>query len=252
MNYDKTVRNSHFFTSTATQVVGDLKSNGDSSAYDRSFKVYSAASPKAPLGGLRKRVFDLVFSVMALGAVSVIFLVVALCVRLSSPGPVFFRHDRIGYDGKIFKCLKFRTMHVDAEAQLAKHLSENEDAREEFETYSKLRNDPRIIPIVGNFLRKSSLDELPQLINVILGQMSLVGPRPVIQSELDRYGEARREYVSARPGITGLWQVSGRNNLDFAQRVAIDKHYARSWTFLRDISIMVRTVKVLINREGAC
>ena len=206
----------------------------------------------APVGGLSKRIFDLCVGMIGMIAVLTLFAIVAIAVRLTSTGPVFFRHERIGFGGVPFKCTKFRTMHVDADAQLASHLARNADAREEFEKYSKLKNDPRIIPIVGNFLRKSSLDELPQLIDVIAGHMSLVGPRPIIASEVLRYGLARKEYLSCRPGITGLWQVSGRNALDFEQRVEIDKRYVNGWSFVQDLLIMLKTIKVLINREGAC
>jgi lipopolysaccharide/colanic/teichoic acid biosynthesis glycosyltransferase len=204
-----------------------------------------------PVGGAVKRLFDLCFATLGLIAVLPLFAVVAVIVRLSSPGPVFFRHERIGFDGERFGCTKFRTMHVDADVQLAQHLANDADARAEFEEFRKLRNDPRIIPIVGNLLRKSSLDELPQLFDVLLGHMSIVGPRPVTEEEVSLYGAARREYLACRPGVTGLWQVSGRNDLSFQQRVDIDRAYVRSWSFGRDLGIIFKTVKVLINREGA-
>lgn len=205
-----------------------------------------------PLGGPAKRIFDVVMAAVGLLACAPLFAVVALIVRFSSPGPIFFRHTRIGFDGKPFDCTKFRTMHVDADAQLAAHLKANPAARAEFEEYRKLKKDPRIVPVIGHFLRKTSLDELPQLINVLKGEMSLVGPRPVTQPEVARYGATRAAYQSTRPGITGLWQVSGRNTLSFDERVEIDKRYVANWSFGRDIGILFKTVKVLLIRDGAC
>ncbi|MEM6579074.1 MAG: sugar transferase, partial [Pseudomonadota bacterium] len=135
---------------------------------------------------------------------------------------------------------------------LDRHLQSCPEAAAEFGTYQKLRNDPRIIPFVGTFLRKSSLDELPQLIDVLAGRMSLVGPRPVTRDEVEKYGPVVHLYFATRPGITGLWQVSGRNNLSFQQRVVIDKKYITHWTFGKDIAIIFRTFRVLMTGDGAC
>lgn len=210
------------------------------------------ATLKTPLGGRAKRLFDVVLALVGLIHGMPFFVIVAVAVRISSPGPIFFRHERIGFNGVPFKCTKFRTMRVDASEQLAAHLKADPEARAEFAEFQKLKKDPRIIPFVGAFLRKSSLDELPQLYDVLVGNMSLVGPRPVTQEEVTLYGDARRLYASTRPGITGLWQVSGRNDLTFDQRVGIDRNYVRKWTFWGDLKIIVKTFKVLITRDGAC
>lgn len=207
---------------------------------------------KRPLGGRFKRVFDVFLAVIGLINGLPFLIIVAIAVRVSSPGPIFFRHERIGFNGVPFKCTKFRTMHVDATAQLSAHLKANPKARAEFAEYRKLKNDPRIIPFVGDFLRKSSLDELGQLFDVLKGDMSIVGPRPVTREEVLQYGEVRGLYASTRPGITGLWQVSGRNDLSFDQRVDIDRRYVQNWSFWADLKIIARTFKVLITRDGAC
>lgn len=164
--------------------------------------------------------------------------------------PVLFAHYRVGKNGKLFKCWKFRTMRRDSEEVLAELLKTDEVSRTEWARDQKLSNDPRITPI-GHFLRKSSLDELPQLLNVIKGEMSLVGPRPVTVSELTRYGAVRWHYVSVAPGMTGLWQVSGRNNTTYAERVDLDRRYVESRSLAGDISILFKTVRVVVFREGA-
>lgn len=205
----------------------------------------------APLGGRLKRVCDIAFAGAALLASAIVFAVVAALLAIFSPGPIFFRHERIGFGGKRFDCLKFRTMVLDADARLEAHLASNPTARAEFATMRKLRDDPRIVPGIGAFLRKTSLDELPQLVNVLRGEMSLVGPRPVTEAEIEDYGMHRKDYLKVRPGITGLWQVSGRNELSFARRVAIDRVYVRNWSLRSDAAILVRTVKILVTRRGA-
>lgn len=205
----------------------------------------SVSSQKSPVGGLAKHVFDLIVSAIALLACAPLFAVIAVLLKILSPGPVFFRHRRVGFGGESFDCLKFRTMAVDADKRLRTHLAACPKARKEFKTLRKLRKDPRIVPGIGIFLRKTSLDELPQLINVLCGEMSIVGPRPVTSEETTLYGASKGDYLSVRPGITGLWQVSGRNSLTFDQRVKIDTRYVREWTFFRDLGIMIRTVYVL-------
>jgi len=161
-----------------------------------------------------------------------------------------FSHTRVGRDRALFQCHKFRTMYVDADQRLADLLSRDEDAKREWETHFKLKNDPRITSL-GSFLRKSSLDELPQLFNVLKGDMSLVGPRPVVEEELKLYGEYASDYLSARPGITGLWQVSGRNDLDYNERVTLDVTYVRQWTNWLDLRILMKTVLVVFTHRGA-
>ena len=164
--------------------------------------------------------------------------------------PIFFGHYRVGRDGRLFRCLKFRSMLLDADIALAELLERSPEARAEWERDQKLSNDPRITP-VGHFLRKTSLDELPQLLNVLRGEMSLVGPRPITVDELRRYGGTRWHYLSVRPGITGLWQVSGRNNTTYDERVALDRHYVEHHTLSGDVGILLKTIRVVLRREGA-
>jgi lipopolysaccharide/colanic/teichoic acid biosynthesis glycosyltransferase len=163
---------------------------------------------------------------------------------------VLFGHRRVGAGGREFTCWKFRSMVVDAEAALAHTLAQDPRARREWERDFKLRNDPRVTQL-GKFLRKSSLDELPQLFGVLAGDMSLIGPRPIVRDEVARYGSAFAEYAACRPGITGLWQISGRNDTSYAERVAIDRHYVRSWSLLGDVAILWRTLGVVLRRSGA-
>lgn len=204
-----------------------------------------------PIGGIAKRVFDILFSSLVLLAALPIFIIVPLVVFWVSPGPVFFVHHRSGHRGKKFPCLKFRTMVLDADAVLEKHLANSPEAREEFQNVRKLKNDPRIIPIVGSFLRKSSFDEFPQFLNVLRGEMSVVGPRPITEEELSDYGDIARRYKAARPGITGLWQVSGRNNLTMQMRAQMDSRYVKDWSFFNDAGIILRTIGVVLNWRGS-
>jgi lipopolysaccharide/colanic/teichoic acid biosynthesis glycosyltransferase len=177
-------------------------------------------------------------------------LIIALCVFVSDPGPIFFAQRRIGRSGKTFRCLKFRTMAVDAEERLAALLSSNANARAEWARDHKLRNDPRIVGI-GRFLRKSSLDELPQLFNVLLGDMSLVGPRPIVPAEATKYGRYIDHYCRVKPGITGLWQISGRNNTSYRRRVAFDVTYSRSRSVMLNIKILAFTVPSVLRAQGS-
>jgi undecaprenyl-phosphate galactose phosphotransferase len=165
--------------------------------------------------------------------------------------PVLFAHWRVGQRGRLFRCYKFRSMVRRADLVLAEVLERDPLAREEWARDHKLRRDPRILR-VGNLLRRTSLDELPQLFNVLRGEMHLVGPRPVVVQEIARYGEHKGHYFSVKPGMTGLWQVSGRNNLTYAQRVALDAFYVETRTPLMDLRILLRTVPVLVTRDGAC
>jgi len=196
-----------------------------------------------------KRSFDIVAALLILAAVAPVMLLVAVLVKLDG-GPVLFRHRRVGAGGAAFGCLKFRTMVVDAERALNNLLACDAAARAEWDAEFKLRKDPRITWL-GRFLRKSSLDELPQLFNVLSGQMSLVGPRPIVYQEIARYSTKIADYYTCRPGITGLWQVSGRNDVSYDERVALDSRYARQWSFGRDLVILVQTVRVVLQRAGA-
>jgi len=192
-----------------------------------------------------KRAGDIFFALLVLSLGSPLFLLLALLVKLSSKGSVFYSQRRIGRGYKGFGCLKFRTMRKDADRVLASVLGSNPALKQEFERDFKLKNDPRITPI-GKFLRRSSLDELPQFINVLKGQMSVVGPRPIVWDELERYGRAMDEVLAVRPGLTGLWQVSGRNNLSYETRVRLDLRYARSRNVWLDLRIILRTVGVIL------
>lgn len=196
-----------------------------------------------------KRTFDIVAASLLLLALAPLLLSVAWLVSRDG-GPATFGHTRIGRHGKPFRCLKFRSMVIDAQARLSELLARDPQARAEWERDFKLKNDPRITPL-GNFIRKTSLDELPQLINVLRGDMSLVGPRPVIADEVERYGEDKVFYLMARPGITGLWQISGRNDIDYDSRVALDCWYVRNWSLWYDIVILIKTIKVVLARDGA-
>jgi exopolysaccharide production protein ExoY len=171
-------------------------------------------------------------------------------IMLVSPGPVLFRHRRVGYNGKSFDCLKFRTMATDASERLRRLLETDQAAAAEWTTNRKLRSDPRITAI-GSILRKSSLDELPQLFNVLRGDMSIVGPRPVTDEELERYSSSVSAYLACRPGITGLWQVSGRSSTTYDKRVACDAFYARNWSMALDVKIMIVTIPSLLASDSA-
>ena len=197
------------------------------------------------LGRGIKRGGDIVFSLLVLGLGAPVLLLLAVVVKTSSKGTVFYSQRRIGRGYRGFGCLKFRTMRKDADRVLAAILAADPELRAEFERDHKLRNDPRITPL-GRFLRRSSLDELPQFINVLRGQMSVVGPRPIVWDELPRYGAAMDEVLSVRPGLTGLWQVSGRNNLTYEQRVRLDLHYVRQRSFWLDLRIILRTIGVVL------
>jgi exopolysaccharide production protein ExoY len=211
----------------------------------------SPASRPRPIFDLVKRAFDIGFALLALSASALIFAAVALTIRLRGDGPVFFGHERVGKDGHTFHCLKFRTMVPDAEARLAELLARDPAARAEFARDRKLKDDPRVIPGIGKFLRQTSLDELPQFVNVLRGEMSVVGPRPVTSDEVLLYGRHVSDYLSVKPGVTGLWQVSGRNELTFAERVALDVRYVAERSFFSDTFIILRTVAVLATGHGA-
>jgi Undecaprenyl-phosphate galactose phosphotransferase WbaP len=199
---------------------------------------------------IAKRALDILGAGVGLVLLSPFFLIVALMVRADG-GPAFFAHQRVGRGGKLFGCLKFRSMVVDSQARLEALLANDPAARAEWEATRKLKNDPRITRI-GRFLRSTSLDELPQLINVLRGEMSLVGPRPVQEAEIDRYyGASAAHYMAVRPGITGLWQVSGRSETSYESRVALDVSYVSRPSLLADISILLRTPVAVLSRRGA-
>jgi len=219
-------------------------------AMDRAlFERARLAALKEPARRLSKRMLDVVGASLLLALLSPLLLVITLLI-LRDGGQVLFGHRRIGAGGRQFKCWKFRSMVPNAEAVLREVLATDPEARREWEKDFKLRNDPRITP-VGRFLRSTSLDELPQLINVLMGEMSLVGPRPIVTDEVVRYGAAFHDYTRCRPGITGIWQISGRNDTGYRQRVHLDQHYARHSTFGGDIAILLRTPIAVLRRSGA-
>ncbi|WP_299677760.1 sugar transferase [uncultured Roseobacter sp.] len=193
------------------------------------------------MGGWTKRSLDVAVALVMLVVLSPLIAGLALLVYISSPGSVFFRHSRVGYQNRPFGCLKLRTMVANADEVLEQHLQLCPDARDEWEQTKKLRDDPRVTP-VGHVLRKLSLDELPQLYNVLRGEMSLVGPRPVPADELRRYGKSSRFYLRTRPGITGLWQVSGRNDTTYKRRIACDRAYVTHFSTATDIAILAQTL----------
>lgn len=203
-----------------------------------------------PGAQITKRLADIAISATALTVGMPFLLFIAAWVKITSPGPLFFGHERIGRGGRRFKAWKFRSMCVNADEVLEKTLAENPEMREEWEATQKLQNDPRVSSS-GRFLRKTSLDELPQLWNVFVGDMSLVGPRPIVANEVEKYDDKFETYLRVTPGITGYWQVSGRNLTSYDKRVELDDYYVRNWSLWFDFYILGRTVKTVLFREGA-
>ena len=195
-----------------------------------------------------KRLFDIFLSVLLLPILLPIIAILYVVVR-SDGGPGFFGHSRVGRNGRMFKCWKVRTMVVDAQERLDALLASDAQARAEWDRDRKLRNDPRVTR-VGNFLRKSSLDELPQIFNVLKGEMSLVGPRPITEAELERYGSQQAVYLAMRPGVTGLWQVSGRNEVTYNERVSMDSTYYNSVSLGTDLRILAKTADAVLSKTG--
>jgi exopolysaccharide production protein ExoY len=204
-----------------------------------------------PFGGVAKRLADMAIAIPALIVTAPLLVVVACAVKLHDGGPVLFLQPRVGLDGGTFTLVKFRTMAPDSPARLAQLLRDDPAAAREWAATQKLANDPRVTRL-GRFLRQSSLDELPQLLNVALGHMSIVGPRPMLVDQPSEYGPAFDAYCTARPGITGLWQVSGRNKTSFRRRSELDAAYLKHWSFLQDLALLVRTVGVVLRHDGAC
>jgi len=203
---------------------------------------------RATLGGFPKRALDIAVASTALVLLSPVMLVIALLIRTTIGGPVLYSHTRVGYRGAQFPCYKFRSMVTNGDEVLAAHLAANPEAAKEWNTTRKLKDDPRVTPL-GRILRKTSIDELPQLFNVLRGDMSCVGPRPIVQAELERYGSHASFYLRTRPGLTGMWQVNGRSKLTYRQRIALDCHYVRFWSLKRDFMLLVMTVPALLAFE---
>ncbi len=210
----------------------------------------AGVSPRQRFGNAFGRVLEVIIALAAVIVLAPVLLLIALVVWAQDGGSPIFVHQRLGFGGVLFPCLKFRSMVVDSQARLADLLASNPEAAAEWARDQKLRNDPRITKL-GQWLRKTSLDELPQLFNVLAGQMSLVGPRPIVESEVWRYGRYFQHYCSVRPGITGLWQVSGRNDLSYRRRVVLDTVYARTRSLAVDLAIMLRTVPAMLSGRGS-
>lgn len=197
-----------------------------------------------------KRILDLLIAIPALFFLSPIMLLVGLFIRLQDGGPVFFVQDRRGFGGVSFACMKFRTMRADAEDVLGNLLATDPEMAAEWRAAQKLRKDPRITRL-GHFLRKTSIDELPQLLNIIRGEMSVVGPRPIVEDEVRRYGDNIESYDSIRPGVTGLWQINGRNDTTYEERITMDVEYAENISVMSDIIILFRSIPAILFRRGA-
>ena len=197
-----------------------------------------------------KRLIDILVSFIALILLSPIFLIVSIMIKLDSKGPVFFLQKRIGLNGKMFKLYKFRTMKLNADKELRAILANDEEARREYEENKKLENDPRITK-VGNLIRKLSIDELPQLINILKGEMTLIGPRPYLYREKKDMGSYYKKIITVKPGLTGLWQVSGRSNVTFYARLKLDEEYIDNISIKNDIKIFFKTFIIIFKKEGA-
>lgn len=223
-------------------VIGDIRDARSPSG--RSF------TTRRNIGDLVVRFADIIISLAALIFLLPALVLIAVLVSMQDGGPVLFAQTRIGRDMREFKCLKFRSMRTNAAELLAKLLESDPAAREEWAADHKLKNDPRITQL-GLFLRKTSLDELPQLFNVLKGDMSLVGPRPIVQAEVAKYGKSMRHYTSRLPGITGLWQVKGRNDVSYRRRVALDRMFARKFSPFLYASILIQTVPAVLLRKGS-
>jgi exopolysaccharide production protein ExoY len=211
---------------------------------------FTSVKLATPVGMTSKRVIDVILALSAIVLLAPLLFICFLVTVLTSPGPALFRHRRVGFNGRHFDCLKFRTMATNAPERLRQLLESDPVAAAEWSVNRKLRYDPRVTAI-GALLRKSSLDELPQLFNVLKGDMSIVGPRPVTEEELVRYSSAVTHYLACRPGITGLWQVSGRSTTTYSKRIACDTFYARNWSIALDAKIFIVTIPALLLSEGA-
>jgi len=209
-----------------------------------------ATVPKQPIGGIPKRTLDIVIALGALVTLFPLLGLVACLVKASDGGPIFYRHTRLGHGRRTFPCLKFRTMVPNGDEVLAEHLRGSRAAAEEWAATRKLKSDPRITA-VGATLRRLSVDELPQLVNVLRGEMSIVGPRPIVSDEIPMYGDDIRFYFSARPGLTGPWQVNGRSDLPYDRRVMLERVYVENWSLWADLQIVVKTIPVLLAARDA-
>jgi Undecaprenyl-phosphate galactose phosphotransferase WbaP len=222
----------------------------DNTLSDKLLSLHFKNNLARPYNRFLKRSFDIIVgSALLIGLLPILF-AIAIAIKINSPGPAIFSHMRVRMHNELFGCYKFRTMFANSKQILEELLAKDEQVREEWERDFKLKKDPRVTP-VGRFLRKTSLDELPQILNVIKGEMSLVGPRPVVKQEIERFGYSAAYYFMVRPGITGLWQVSGRNDIDYDERIDLESWYVRNWSLWLDITILIRTVRAVVAKEGA-
>jgi exopolysaccharide production protein ExoY len=228
-------------------VVGEYRMN---SLTETRSDLRIASEATAPIGLTSKRLIDIAIALSGIILLAPLLIICFVATVITSPGPALFRHRRVGFNGKHFDCLKFRTMVTDAPERLCQLLERDPLAAAEWTANRKLRSDPRVTAI-GAILRKSSLDELPQLFNVLRGDMSIVGPRPVTDEELLRYASSIGAYLACRPGITGLWQVSGRSKTTYNKRVACDTFYARNWSMALDAKIVIVTIPSLLLSDSA-
>lgn len=239
------------FTADISYREGSLRPGRWEATFDEAFMAASAGLPVTSFQyRVLKPLLDLSIVLLALPIALPLGLLVAGLVHLTSDGPVLYRHRRIGQFQQPLYVWKFRTMYEDSDCVLEEHLSANAEAREEWMRTHKLRDDPRVTP-VGRLLRKTSLDEIPQLLNVLAGDMSVVGPRPIVDEERSKYGEDFRMYTYALPGITGLWQVSGRCDVDYSKRVQMDVCYVKQWSLWMELKILFKTARVILESKGA-
>ncbi|MGV3510865.1 MAG: sugar transferase [Novosphingobium sp.] len=224
--------------------------------YPRARRRLATVAFKAPVPAIGAweagliRAFDVVSASLLLVAMLPFLVLLAIALQIDSPGRLFFVQMRVGAKGVMFPCLKFRTMVANADEVLARQLEQCQASREEWANDFKLRNDPRVTRL-GRIVRRLSLDELPQLLNIICGHMSVVGPRPIVRAEIERYGRFFASYCSVKPGLTGLWQVSGRNDVTYHERVMLDVQYVENKSFLADIAIVMRTIPAVAMAKGS-
>ena len=240
------------YTAAESNIAGTSRvhANSSMSSLYSTAKAARAAAPQRPVGGGVKRTVDLAVALSAAILLLPLFVMIAVLIKLYDGGPVFYRHRRIGMNSKPFLCVKFRTMAVNGDDLLRKHLDASPTAALEWAQTRKLKVDPRITA-VGAVLRRMSIDELPQVINIVRGEMSVVGPRPIASDEVTMYGKDAEYYFRARPGLTGAWQVSGRNDVSYSQRVALDRDYVQNWNLWHDIMIIAKTVPAVVWAKGA-
>ena len=239
------------YTSSSRELTGPLMLEEGRPQVDRHFTSKSEKRRSAYVRFGGKRILDVCVAVGALVFLAPVLVLISIFVAVQGGLPVLFRHERIGQGRAPFMCLKFRSMVKDADAQLQQLLETCPESRREWDQTHKLLKDPRV-HWIGRILRKSSLDELPQLINILRGEMSLVGPRPIVEAEIARYGDAFESYQSVKPGLTGLWQVSGRSDTGYRERVSLDTYYTKNVTLRGDLEILVKTVWVVFIGRGSC